>query len=135
MRKIWALISLNKIIDFVDLNESAEGVDRIERYTNIFNSDFFVKEITNNKKVKLNSVWDGNSFSEFEDERTNQDAANYYFAIVQDNKVAGVSKVFTKPKYDLYKQAEINGISAVEVTDMNFSTLKVGMSWDGTNFE
>jgi hypothetical protein len=134
MRKVWALISSNKIIDFVDLKESADGIDRIERYSNIFNLDFFVKEITHNKKIKLNSVWDGNSFSESEDERPALDAANYYFAIVQDNKVVGISKVFTKPKYDLYKQAEINGISAVEVTDMNFSTLKVGMSWDGSNF-
>lgn len=132
MKKIWAIISSNKIIDFADMESMRDGEERLQRYSDIFSSDFFVKDITQNKKVQLGSTWDGANFSEFDSEISNM--ANYRFAIVSDNKVSGIVMVHTNNRWQLYKDAEVNGISAIEITDMSYSDFNVGMTWDGTNF-
>jgi hypothetical protein len=48
--------------------------------------------------------------------------------------VKGVVRVYTAKRYNLYKEAEVNGISAVDVLDMDVTAIKTGMSWDGTSF-
>ncbi len=132
MKKVWAIMSSNKIIDFVEMDLLKDGEERLQRYSDLFSSNFFTKDITENKKVQLGSTWDGNSFSEHDSEISNM--ANHRFALVSDNKVMGIALVHTKARGDLYKDAEINGISALEITDMPFSDFTVGMTWDGTNF-
>lgn len=132
MKKIWALLSSNKIIDFVDLELLRDGEDRLARYTEMFSSSFSVKEVTEDRTVKLNSVWNGNSFDSLEGLREN--TAKNYFALMSNNIVKGMVKTHTVARTDLYKSAEVNGISAVDVTDMSYADLKIGMIWDGTSF-
>jgi hypothetical protein len=132
MIKNYAILSLGKVIDKIDVENVEEDANRIERYSNLFSSDFFCKDITENKKVKLNSTWDGQSFSEFDTER--KQVSPYSIALVSDNVVMGVVRVYTAKRYSLYKEAEVNGISAVDVLDMDVTAIKTGMSWDGTSF-
>lgn len=132
MKKVWALLSSNKIIDFVDLELLRDGEDRLARYTEMFSSSFSTKEVTEDRTVKLNSVWNGSSFDSVEGLREN--TAKNYFALINDNIVKGMVKTHTVSKANLYKSAEVNGISAVDVTDMSYADLKIGMTWDGTSF-
>jgi hypothetical protein len=135
MKKIWALVVPSKgIIDFFDLEESRDGSERMNRISELTQNSFSTKDITENKKVKLGSLWDPNtsSFSESDDERSI--TGKYHFAIIQDNTVKTIIKVWTEKRYDLWKAAELEGVIAVDVTEMEYSALKVGMSWDGTNF-
>lgn len=135
MKKVWALVVSSKgIIDFVDIEETRDGLERLERLTQLFSNSFFAKDVTNNKKVKLNSTWnpDTSSFSEYEEERDMD--GKYHFALVQENTIKTIVKVWTEKRYDLWQAAELEGVIAIDVTDMDYSTLKVGMSWDGTSF-
>lgn len=132
MKKVWALLSSNKIIDFVDLELLRDGEDRLARYTEMFSSSFSTKEVTEDRTVKLNSVWNGSSFDSVEGLREN--TAKNYFALINDNIVKGMVKTHTVSRANLYKSAEVNGISAVDVTDMSYADLKIGMTWDGTSF-
>ena len=132
MIKNYVLLSLNKVIDKIEVENVEEDANRVERFTDLFNSDFFCKDITENKKVKLNSTWDGNVFSEFGEER--KEASPYSVALVSDNTIKAVVRVYTEKRYNLYKNAEINGISAIDVTEMDSTAIKTGMSWDGTYF-
>lgn len=137
MRKVWALVVPSKgIIDFADLDETREGLERLERISELFQDEFFAKDITENKKVKIGSVWDPatSSFSEQEEERSI--TGKYHFALVpkSTNTVKTVVKVWTEKRYSLWQAAELEGVIAIDVTDMEYSQLKVGMLWDGTAF-
>lgn len=132
MSKNYAILSLGKVIDKIEVENVEEDANRVDRFTAIFNSEFFCKDITENKKVKLNSTWDGQSFSESEEER--KEVAPYSIAFVSDNLIKAVVRVYTSKRYSLYKEAEVNGVSAIDVTEMNISEIKTGMSWDGTSF-
>ena len=132
MIKNYVILSLNKVIDKIEVENLEEDENRVERFTDLFNSDFFCKDITENKKVKLNSTWDGNLFSEFDEER--KEASPYSVALVSNNTVKAVVRVYTEKRYKLYKDAEVNGISAIDVTEMDSTAIKTGMSWDGTSF-
>lgn len=135
MKKVWALIVSSKgIIDFVDMEETRDGLDRIERLSELFSNSFSAKDITDSKKVKLNSIWDPSTstFSEFEEERIMP--GKYHFALVQDNTIKTIVSVWTEKRNNLWKAAELEGVIAVDVTDMEYSNLRVGMSWDGTSF-
>lgn len=135
MKKVWALVTQSHgIIDFVDLEETRDGIERIERYTNLFSNPFIVKDVTDLKKVKRDSVFDPetSSFSEFETERSL--SGNHHFAFIQDNLVKGIIKLFTEKRYSLWQSAELEGVIAVDCSDMDYSELELGMSWDGTTF-
>jgi len=133
MKKVWALLSSNKIIDFLDLEDLRDGEERLERYTQLFSSSFFVKDVTEDKTVKLNSVWNGTSFESTEDLRKHTTSKNY-FALINNNVVKGIIKTHTVSRANLYKAAEVDGISVVDVTEMAYADLKIGMTWDGTSF-
>lgn len=137
MKKVWALVVESRgVIDFVDLEETRDGLERLERASELFQNQFFAKDITENKKVKLGSVWDSDtsSFSEYEEERSI--TGKYHFALVSnvDNTVKTIIKVWTEKRHALWQAAEFEGVIAVDVTEMEYSQLKVGMLWDGTAF-
>jgi hypothetical protein len=132
MEKNYAIISLGKVIDKIEVENVEEDMNRVQRFTELFSSEFFCKDITENKKIKLNSTWDGNSFSEFDDER--KEFSPYSIALVSNDTIKTVVRVYTAKRYNLYKEAEINGISAVEVTEEQITGIKTGMAWDGTSF-
>ena len=132
MSKNYAILSLGKVIDKIDVENVEEDGGRIDRFTALFNSEFFCKDITENTHVKLNSTWDGETFSESEEER--KEVAPYSVALVSDNVIKAVVRVYTAKRYNLYKEAEVNGVSAIDVTDMDVTDIKTGMSWDGTSF-
>jgi len=135
MKKVLAFVVPSKgIIDFLDLEESRDGLERIERISPLSQNDFFAKDVTENKKIKLGASWDPNSLSFSESETERDITGNYHFALVQDNTIKTIIKVWTSKRYDLWKQAELEGVIAVDVTEMEYSDLKVGMSWDGTSF-
>lgn len=135
MKKVWALVVESQgVIDFVDLEETRDGLERLERMSELFQNQFFAKDITENKKVKLNSTWNENSllFSESQEERDID--GTYHIALVQDNIVKTIIKVWTEKRYNLWKAAELEGVIAIDVTEMDYSNIKIGMSWDGTAF-
>lgn len=132
MTKVWAILSLNKVIDKVEVENEPEDELRIDRFTDLLNSEFFCKDITENSKVKLDSVWDGTSFTESDTER--KEVAPYSVALVSNNTIKAVVRVYTAKRYNLYKEAEVNGVSAIDVTEMDTTAIKTGMSWDGTSF-
>jgi hypothetical protein len=137
MKKVWALVTnTSGIIEFIDLEESRDGLERLERYTSILSNPILLKDVSNNKKVQIGSAWDPNtsSFVEGELERKATDSP-YAFAIVQDNSVKGIIKVWTEKRKALFNIAESEGVIAVDCTDMEYSNLKIGMSWDGTQFK
>jgi len=52
MKKVLAFVVPSKgIIDFLDLEESRDGLDRIERISPLSQNDFFAKDVTENKKL------------------------------------------------------------------------------------
>ena len=132
MSKHYAILSLNKVIDKIDVDNVDEDLNRIDRFSELFASEFFCKDVTESKKVKLDSVWDGTSFSEFDEER--KEVSPYCVAFVSNNIVKSVIRVYTLKRHNLYKEAEVNGISAVEVPESDIEQVKTGMSWDGTSF-
>lgn len=135
MKKVWALVVDSKgVIDFVDLEESRDGIERLERVFELFKNPFTAKDITNNKKVKLGSIWneESSSFSESDTER--DITGTYHIALVQDNTVKTIIKVWTEKRYELWKKAELEGVIAIDVTEMDYSNIKIGMSWNGTAF-
>ena len=135
MKKVWALVVESQgVIDFVDLEEARDGLERLERVSELFQNQFFAKDITENKKVKLNSTWNENSllFSESQEER--DITGTYHIALVQENIVKTIIKVWTEKRYNLWKAAELEGVIAIDVTEMDYSNIKIGMSWDGTAF-
>ena len=137
MKKVWVLVVESKgIIDFVDLDDAEHGIDRLERASNLFETEFFAKDVTENKKVKIGSVWnpETSSFSEYDEERTS--TAEYNIALVDpvDNTVKTIIFVFTKKRHSLWKAAELEGVIAIYVTEMEYSQLKIGMLWNGTTF-
>jgi hypothetical protein len=132
MSKNYAILSLGKVIDKIEVENVDEDLNRVDRFSELFTSEFFCKDVTENKKVKLNSTWDGESFSESNDER--KEVSPYSVALLSDNVVKAVVRVYTAKRYSLYKEAEVNGISAVEVPELNIDQVKTGMSWDGTSF-
>jgi hypothetical protein len=132
MIKHYAILSLNKVIDKIDVDNVDEDLNRIDRFSELFASEFFCKDITENKKIKMDSLWDGTSFSEFDEER--KEVSPYSIAFVSNNIVKSVIRVYTLKRHGLYKEAEINGISAVEVSESDIDQVKTGMSWDGTSF-
>jgi|LauGreDrversion4_2_1035121.scaffolds.fasta_scaffold08038_10 hypothetical protein len=132
MSKNYAILSLGKVIDKIEVENVEEDANRVDRFSEIFNSSFFCKDITDYKKVKLNSTWDGQTFSESDEER--KEVAPYSVAFVSDNVIKAVVRVYTAKRYNLYKEAEVNGVSAIDVTDMDVTAIKTGMSWDGTSF-
>jgi hypothetical protein len=132
MSKNYAILSLGKVIDKIEVENVEEDANRVDRFSEIFNSNFFCKDITDHKKVKLNSIWDGQAFSESDEER--KEVAPYSVAFVSDNIIKAVVRVYTAKRYNLYKEAEVNGVSAIDVTDMDVTAIKTGMSWDGTSF-
>ena len=132
MSKNYAILSLNKVIDKIEVENVEDDANRVDRFAEIFNSDFFCKDITDYKKVKLNSTWDGQAFSESDEER--KEVAPYSVAFVSDNVIKAVVRVYTAKRYNLYKEAEVNGVSAIDITEMDITAIKTGMSWDGTSF-
>jgi hypothetical protein len=132
MDKNYAILSLGKVIDKIEVENLEEDANRVDRSSELFSSNFFCKDITEYKKVKLNSTWDGQAFSEFDEERVS--TAPYSIAFVSDNVIKGVARVYTVKRYNLYKEAEVNGVSAIDITDMDVTSIKTGMSWDGTSF-
>lgn len=132
MIKHYAILSLNKVIDKIQIENTEDDQNRIERFANLFASDFFCKDITENKKIKLNSTWDGNSFSEFDEER--KEVSPYSVALASDNVIKTVVRIYTAKRVNLYKEAEVNGVSAIDITDMDVTAIKTGMSWNGTSF-
>lgn len=137
MKKVWALLVESKgIIDFVDLDETKDGIDRLERLSELFKNEFFVKDITENKKVKIGSVWNPStlSFSEYDEERPPKGTYHFAFISSVDNTVKTVFKVWTEKRYLLWQVAELEGVIAIDVTEMEYSQLKIGMLWDGTTF-
>jgi hypothetical protein len=132
MSKNYAILSLGKVIDKIEVENVDEDLNRVDRFSELFTSEFFCKDVTENKKVKLNSTWDGESFSESNDER--KEVSPYSVALLSDNVVKAVVRVYTAKRYSLYKEAEVNGISAVEVPELDIDQVKTGMSWDGTSF-
>ena len=132
MSKNYAILSLGKVIDKIEVDNLEDDATRVDKFTEFFNSDFFCKDITEQKKVKMNSIWDGQAFSESDEER--KEVSPYSIAFVSDNTVKTVVRVYTAKRYNLYKEAEVNGVSAIDVTDMDATAIKTGMSWDGTSF-
>ena len=132
MDKNYAILSLGKVIDKVEVDNLEEDANRLARSSELFNSDFFCKDITEYKNVKLYATWDGQAFSESDEKRP--EISPYSIAFVSDNVIKGVVRVYTAKRYQLYKEAEINGVSAIDITDMDGTSIKTGMSWDGTSF-
>ena len=109
MKKVWALVTNTKgIIEFIDLEDSRDTLERVERYISIFSNPILLKDVSNSKKVQIGSVWDPNT-SSFVDGELERKA--------------------------LFDIAESEGVIAVDCTDMEYSSLKIGMSWDGTQFK
>ncbi len=132
--KKYALISENSVIFVFDVNENTtSSLERAQEIIDGLNKNFVIKDITNTSKVKVGSVWNGTSFSEFNE--TVKPVKLRRAALVADNTIFGIMFLSTKEELEAVKKAEERGIISVDITDREDSLLiKAGSIWDGTNF-